>query len=70
MRESWPWEPLTGSMPALPAGSVRTARPALLPSPRTPHTPPAGQSIDPDTWELWRQRLEENSRARRTRSLH
>jgi hypothetical protein len=70
VRESWPWEPLTGSMPALPAGTVRAAaRPALLPSPRAPHTPPAGQSIDPDTWELWRQRLEENSRARRTRSV-
>lgn len=63
VRESWPWEPLTGDLPALPAG---TARQVALPAPRTPHTPPAGQAIDPDTWELWRRRLEENAAERHT----
>lgn len=54
VRESWPWEPLTGELPV--------ARPAL-PSPRAPHTPPAGQALDPDTWELWRRQLEANAEA-------
>ncbi|WP_116710719.1 hypothetical protein [Actinomycetospora cinnamomea] len=58
VRESWPWVPLTGELPA--------ARPAL-PAPRAPHTPPAGQSLDPDTWELWRRQLEANALETSTR---
>ncbi|HWN25886.1 MAG TPA: hypothetical protein VNP37_02885 [Actinomycetospora sp.] len=60
VRESWPWAPLTGEFPV-----ARTGRTAV-PSPRAPHTPPTGQALDPDTWELWRQQLEANTRGRRT----
>ncbi|WP_133829413.1 hypothetical protein [Actinomycetospora succinea] len=63
VRKSWPWEPLTGSMPALPMG---TGRQAALPAPRNPQTPPTGQSMDPDTWELWRRQLEANTAGRRS----
>ena len=61
VRESWPWEPLTGELPA--------AAPRPLPASRTPHTPPAGQALDPDTWELWRRRLEDTAPGRRTHGV-
>jgi len=60
VRESWPWEPLTGEL--------AVAR-AALPAPRAPHTPPTGQALDPDTWELWRRQLEANARGRRTHGV-
>lgn len=66
VREAWPWAPLTGERPALLAG---TGRQLALPAPRAPHTPPAGQSLDPDTWELWRQRLEASAPGRRTHGV-
>ncbi|MHC1560687.1 hypothetical protein ACR9E3_17150 [Actinomycetospora sp. C-140] len=64
VRSAWPWKPLTGQFPA-----ITTGRQLALPGPRAPHTPPAGQSMDPDTWELWRQQLEANTRSRRTHSV-
>ncbi|MDD7966752.1 hypothetical protein [Actinomycetospora lemnae] len=75
VRQSWPWEPLTGDLPALPGGTgetrggaraVTTGRQPALPAQRAPHTPPAGQNLDPDTWELWRRQLEANTAARRS----
>jgi hypothetical protein len=63
VREAWPWEPITGSLPAL---SLGTGRQPALPAPRAPHTPPAGQNLAPDTWELWRQQLEANTAGRRS----
>jgi hypothetical protein len=60
VRSAWPWKPITGELPVLGTG-----RQPALPGPRAPHTPPSGQSMDPDTWELWRQQLEANTAGRR-----
>lgn len=52
---------VTGSAPGLlpaPAGAV--------PTPRAPSTPPGGQTLDPETWELWQRQLRSTARGRRT----
>ena len=73
VREAWPWEPITGEFAALAAstGSTPSSHPShpslpALPSPRAPQTPPSGQTLDPETFELWQQRLQSTSRGRRT----
>lgn len=57
-RPSWARPETYGSEPPAPAR-------AFVPRQRTSSTPPAAQTLDPDTWEQWRRRLETTQPGRR-----
>ena len=57
-RPAWARPETSGSEPPAPAR-------AFVPRQRTSSTPPAAQTLDPDTWEQWRHRLETTQPGRR-----